>query len=150
MVDFLSGLLRRTEEGTWEVQGVPLKKGPLFRLIRKGRRAGVLFNCWKMGEHVFVKLVIQLVDKVRSFLLAVALAPLIRKLLEALENASNLMVEVLGEINYWMRMKGREFAEKISQMAVAWGNRSARNWSKNVGFIKYLTIMNFHNWKREA
>jgi hypothetical protein len=103
-----------------------------------------------MGEYMFVKLVIQLVDKVRSFLLAVALAPLIRRLLEALENSSNLMVEVLGEINYWMRMKGREFAEKISRMAVAWGNRSARNWSKDVGFIQCLTIMNLHSWKRET
>jgi hypothetical protein len=43
---------------------------------------------------MFVKLAIQLVDKVRS--LAVALAPLIMKLLKALENASN----------YWMRSSG--------------------------------------------
>jgi len=150
MVDFLGGLLRRAEDGTWEVQGVPLEKGPLSKLIRKGRRARVLFRCWKMGEYKFVKLTIQLVGKVRSFLLAVALAPLVRRLFEALGNASNLMVEVLGKINYWMRMKGREFAEKISRMAAAWGNRSARNWPKDVGFIRYLTIMNLHNWKAEA
>ena len=150
MVEFLGGLLNRAEDGAWEVQGVPLRKGPLKRLVRKGYRAGVLFKCWKMSEYKFVKLVIQLVDKVKSFLLAAALAPLIRRLLKALENVSTLMAEVLGEINYWMRMKGREYAEKISQIAVAWGNRSARNWPEDVGFIKYLTIMNLHNWKREA
>jgi len=152
MVDFFGGLLRRVEDGTWEVPagGIPLKKGPLKRLVRKGRRAGVLFKCLKMGEYNFLKLTIQLVDKVRSFLLAVALAPLIRRLIEALENVSNLMVEVLGEINYWMRMRGREYAEKLSRIAAAWGNRSARNWPKDAGFIKYLTILNLRKWKAEA
>ena len=150
MVGFLGGLLRRVEDCTWEVLGVPLKKGPLSRLVRKGYRAGVLFRCWKMGEFKFVKLAIRLVGKVRSFLLAVALAPLVGRLFKALENVSNLMVEVLGEINYWMRMKGREYAEKVSRTAAAWGNRSARNWPKDAGFIRYLTIMNLHKWKAEA
>jgi hypothetical protein len=143
MVSLLGGeLVSRAEDGSLEVLGIPLKKGPLARLMRKGWRAGVLYRCLKKSEYELVKLVIKLLDRVSSLLLARVLAPMIRKLLEALQGTPKLMIHVLGEVNYWMRKEGRSLAEKISRVAQRWGNKSAYKWPRDIGFIKYLTIMN--------
>jgi hypothetical protein len=142
------GLWRKAKDGLFEVCGVPLRRSVLCRLLRVAQRGGFLFRCLKACEVKFVRLVVALAERVRSFVLARAIAPIVKKLLEALKGSRELMISVLGEVAYWMKEGGRGLAEKISGIAVEWGNRSAVKWSRDLGFIRYLTVMNLAEFKR--
>jgi len=144
------GSLRRAEDGFFEVYGTPLKRAPLVRLMRLAQRSGALWRCLSMTEYVFVKLVFRVTVGVRSLILARALAPIIKKLLELLRADRGLMIQVLGEVDYWVRAAGRALAEKVARIAQLWGNRSAHKWARDEGFIRYLTIMNIPELKRHA
>jgi len=144
------GLYRKAKRGSFEVCGVPLERAPLLRLIRKAQREGVLFKCLNSTEYMFLKLVTKTTNRVRSFILARVLSPIIKKLLEALKAASKLMMEILGRISYWMTVKGWEKAKEVSRLAMRWGNKEARKWAKDAGFARYLTIMNMHLWENES
>jgi hypothetical protein len=69
--------LRRVVGGSFEVCGVPFRRGPLFRLLRRAQRSKVLFKCLSVEEIRFVNLAVRVVDEVRSFMLAKALAPIL-------------------------------------------------------------------------
>ncbi|MEM0101342.1 MAG: hypothetical protein QW522_03780, partial [Candidatus Methanomethyliaceae archaeon] len=69
--------MKKTEDGTFEVYGIPLKRIYLNRLIKRAQRNGILYKCLNIAELRFLKLVIKLVDKVRSFTLAKVLTPMI-------------------------------------------------------------------------
>ena len=144
-----SAFLRRAEDGSFEVYGVPLKRVHLLRLMRRAQRAEFYLKCLNFGEYMFLKLVVKLIDEVRSFTLARALAPIIKKLLEAFKATRELMIKVLGEVNYLMREAGRALAEKVARIAQSWGNRAAQKWSRDEGFIRYLTIMNLPELKKQ-
>ncbi|MEM3578525.1 MAG: hypothetical protein QXX51_08825 [Candidatus Bathyarchaeia archaeon] len=144
------GFLRRAEDGSFEVCGFPLKKKPLLRLMRLAQRSGVLLRSLNAAEYMFVKLVVRLTDGVRSFRLARALAPIIKKLFEAFQATRKLMIHVLGEVNYWMREAGQALAEKLASIAQGWGNKSAYKWSRDEGFIKYLTVMHLPELKKQG
>jgi hypothetical protein len=77
-------------------------------------------------------LTIRLVEKVRSFLLAKLVSRLVDKLCEAMES----------RIFRLMRTEGRSLAEKIAKIGEAWGNRAARFWAKDRGFMQYLVVNN--------
>lgn len=141
--------LRRAEDGSFEVCGVPLKRKPLLRLMRLGQRGGGLLKILNVGEYMFVKLVVKLIDEVRSFILARALAPIVKKLLEAFQALRELMIKVVGEVDYWMREVGRALAERLAGIAQLWGNRSAYKWLKDESFIRYLTIMNLPRLQKQ-
>jgi len=141
-------LWRKAKDGLFEVCGVPLRRSVLARLLRVAQRGRFLFRCLKTCEVRFVRLVVELAERVRSFVLARAIAPLVKKLLEALKGSRELMVYVLGEVTYWMMKAGRALAEKVSRIAVEWGNRSALKWSRDLSFVRYLTIMNLAEFKR--
>jgi len=140
--------LCRSEDGSWVVLGMPVTSWSLSRLLKVGRRRGTLHRCLKLSEYKFVKLVAELIDKVRSFFLARALEPIIRKLLEAAKSSRELMIQVLGEVNYWVMEEGRNLALRVSRIAQAWGNKSAREWHKDKGFVRYLVIMNLFSLRK--
>jgi hypothetical protein len=96
-----------------------------------------------------VKLVVKLKDEVRSFILARALAPIVKKLLEASQAVRELMIKVVGEVDYWMREVGRALAERLARIAQLWGHRSAYKWLKDESFIRYLTIMNLPRLQKQ-
>jgi hypothetical protein len=75
-------------------------------------------------------LVIKLVDKVHSRLLANVLFSVMKKLEEAME----------GKVSRLMREVGPDLAKKLSKIACEWGNASAVRWTEDSGFIRYLTI----------
>ncbi|MBS7648419.1 hypothetical protein KEJ17_02075 [Candidatus Bathyarchaeota archaeon] len=144
------GFLRRAEDGFFEVCGIPLKRAPLLRLTKLAQRKGVLYGCLNAAERMFVKLVIKLTVGVRSPILARAVAPIIKKLLEAVKGSSKFLKEILGKVGYWMVVKGWEKAEEISRLAQSWGNKAAHKWAEEVGFARYLTIMNMSIWEGKS
>jgi hypothetical protein len=143
-------LVGKNGDGLLEVCGVPLERRALSRLLKIASRNGVLHRCLSMGQRMYIGLVVKLVDRVSSLLVARVLAPIIVRLLEALRGFPKLMMEVLGRVKYWMIVKGREKAEEISRIAQKWGNKTAHKWAKETGFIRFITIMYMPLWESQS
>jgi hypothetical protein len=73
----------------------------------------------------------KVVAKVRSRLVTNLLICIVEKLLKATRNkVASVMMGIALEIG-----------QKLSQIAYEWGNLSAVEWVKNLGFLQYLAIM---------
>jgi len=116
---------------------IPLTREALARLRLKALRRGVWFRDLKREERKLLDLTLRVVEKVRSFLLAKLVSRIVGKLCEAMES----------RIFRLMRTEGRSLAEKISKIAEAWGNRAAKSWAKDRGFMQYLTVSNLSSFK---
>ena len=113
---------------------IPPTREALARLRLKALRRGVWFKELSRDERILVKLVIRVTRRIRSFLLARLISGIVKKLLDALES----------EVAQLMRTVGRALAQKLSGIAQSWGNRSAKRWPQDSGFIQYLTIMHLN------
>ena len=111
---------------------VPLTREALAKLRLKAARRGCWFRDLKREERMLLDLTIRVVTKVHSFLLAKIVSRLVSKLCEAMES----------RIFRLMRTEGRSLAEKIASIGEAWGNRAAKFWANDRGFMQYLTVSN--------
>ena len=116
---------------------IPLTREALARLRLKALRRGVWFRDLKRSERKLLDLTIRVVEKVRSFLLAKLVSRIVGKLCEAMES----------RIFRLMRTEGRSLAEKLSMIGEAWGNRAAKFWANDRGFMQYLTVSNLSSFK---
>ena len=130
----MSATSRRSNKGT---TSVPLTREALAKLRLKALRRGVWFRDLKQGERKLLDLTIRVVQRVRSFLLAKLVSRIVGKLCEAMES----------RIFCLMKTEGRSLAKKISKIAEAWGNRAAKFWANDRGFIQYLTVNNLSSFK---
>jgi hypothetical protein len=141
------------ENRTVMVCNVPLEAKLLAKLRMKALRCRVWLSSLTEIQRKFMNVVIITLDKVRSRFLAALLAPIVKALVNALEKTQDVMEEVLGKFTYSTLKNGRMLAHKISRIAQVWGNKSAFKWSKDEGFIRYLSIVNLHsadsliNWR---
>jgi len=97
------------------------------------------FRMLSWTQRRFIDAIIMVTERIRSLLVLRILAPLVRKLLVAVEGdatsgALALMVEGAYKIV-------KIIAEKIVQTAQKWGNKSALKWLDD-SFIRYLIVMN--------
>ncbi|MBS7649305.1 hypothetical protein KEJ17_06670 [Candidatus Bathyarchaeota archaeon] len=122
------------------VSGVPLVRPFLLRLRRRALRCRAWFKL-EVEDRRFLDLVIATVERVRSLLLAGVLKPILGKLMKAMGGFQEWMEAVYGRVGYWMIVKGRYQALKLSQIAQGWENRLATDWAKDLGFIRYLAVM---------
>jgi hypothetical protein len=120
---------------------IPLEGKMLAKLRLKAQRCGAWFRL-KMNERRLLDLVITVVKKVRNFFLARILEPIVKKLLSAIGNAQDVIATVVGKVAYWITAHGRSLAQRLSQIAQSWGNKSASKWLRDNAFIKYLAVMN--------
>ncbi|MGD9131084.1 MAG: hypothetical protein PVH73_05870 [Candidatus Bathyarchaeota archaeon] len=109
----------------------------MAKLRLKARRRGVWFRDLKHSERKLLDLTIRVVQRIRSFFLAKLVSRIVGKLCEAMES----------RIFRLMRTEGRTLAENISKTGQAWGNRTAKSWAKDRGFIQYLTISRLSSFK---
>jgi hypothetical protein len=130
----LSAESRRSSDGA---KSVPLTREALAKLRLKARRRGVWFRDLKHSERKLLDLTIRVVQRVRSFKLAKLVSRIVGKLCEAMES----------RVHRLMRTEGRRMAEKLSKIGQAWGNRAARSWAKDRGFMQYLTVTNLSSFK---
>ena len=107
-----------------------LKKRDLIMLRVKAFRRRVWFKTLIKMERGLINSVIEVVDNVRSTLLAKVLTSIVKKLLTALESRVTRM----------MREVGQPLAKKISLIAQSWGNKSAKEWMSNKEFIQFLAV----------
>ena len=120
---------------TWNAIS-PTRK-TLARVKLKALRYGVWFKALSKNERILMELVIKVTEKVRSFLLANLLSQIMKKLLEAMGGVQ----AIIGKVAYKMKTVGLYLAQKLSQIAQSWGNKSAAKWPKDPGLVQYLTIM---------
>jgi hypothetical protein len=130
----LNAASRRLSDGA---RSVPLTREALAKLRLKALRRGVWFRDLKHSERKLLSLTIRVVQRVHSFILAKLVSRIVGKLCEAMES----------RIFRLMRTEGRTLAEKISKIGQAWGNRAAKSWAKDSGFIQYLTINSLSSFK---
>lgn len=110
---------------------VSLSRSELVRLRVKARRRGVWFRVLNRVERGLVDLSIRVVEKVRSRVLARSLTCVVKKLVDAMES----------EVTRLMKAVGLQLAQKLSEIAQSWGNKAARLWAVDLGFIQYLAVM---------
>ncbi|MBE0513021.1 hypothetical protein IBX38_08220 [Candidatus Bathyarchaeota archaeon] len=109
---------------------VPLGKNELAKIRARAMRRGVWFRVLTRGERAQVDLTMRVVKRIRSFILAKVITSIVEKLLDAMESrVARLMREV-----------GQPLAQKLSGIAQEWGNRLARQWMADPGFVQYLTV----------
>lgn len=103
----------------------------LVRIRLVARRRGVWFRALSGIDRVLLDLSLKVTRAIRSPVLMGALMTIVGKLQDALES----------RVGRQMRSIGVPLAEKISMIALKWGNGTAREWARDLGFIRYLTIM---------
>jgi hypothetical protein len=106
----------------------------LARLRSLAVRRGVWFRVLSRLDRGLVDLTLRMLHSIRSRTLATTLWSIMQRLVEALE----------GKVSWMMRQVGGPLAEKMSRIAQGWGNKSAREWAKDRGFIRYLTILSMN------
>lgn len=113
---------------------VGVSLGALARLRSLAVRRGVWFRVLSRLDRGLVDLTLRMLHSIRSRTLATTLWSIMQRLVEALE----------GKVSCMMRRIGGPLAEKMSLIAQGWGNKSAREWAKDPGFIRYLTILSMN------
>ena len=114
--------------------GAPPGKNALAKIKAKALRRGVWFRVLTRAERAQMELTMKIVKKIRSHFLAKVVANIVEKLLEAMESR---IVRLMREV-------GQPLARNLSAAAQKWGNKSAKSWSQDPGFVKYLTIMHLN------
>jgi hypothetical protein len=125
------------------VCNVPFERRYLIRLRRWAQRCGAWFRLG-LDDRRFLNLVIEVVERGQSRLLVRVLEPILRKLLEAIGGFQKAMEVLFGRLSYWMLVRGRGLAMRLSLIARSWGNRLALSWSEDKGFIRYLAVMDLN------
>ncbi len=115
-----------------QILGNAVSIGNLAEAKRAALRRGIWYRALSRVERGVLDLTMKFVDSVRSTKLANVLTAIINKLELAMENTAERLV----------RLVGRPLAQKISNIAVSWGNRSAYGWADDRNFARYLA-MNF-------
>ena len=105
-------------------------KTELLKLKTKAMRSGVWFKALQRIDRVLIDLTIKVADTVRSPMLAKSILSLTRKLETIMESGFSRTVRTVGLPQ----------AQKISSIAVGWGNRSASEWADDLGFARYLAV----------
>jgi len=105
--------------------------GRLVEARRRALRGGTWFRVLDRVERAIIGLTIKCVDRIRSPVLARIVTATLIKLRLATESQVRRMVRTLG----------RSMAQKVSRIARGWGNRSARQWAEDRGFIQFLAIL---------
>jgi hypothetical protein len=107
-----------------------LSRKDIARVKTRALRRGIWYFALTRMERACMDLVIRLVDKVHSRLLAKVLFSIMEKLEAAME----------GKVSRLMHEVGINLAKKLSKIACEWGNASAVRWAEDSSFIRYLTI----------
>jgi len=103
----------------------------LAEIRNKALRHGAWFRVLDRTERAILSLTIRCVKRIKS----PRLAEIVRAILSKLRDAMK------GRVERIMETTGRQLAQKLSQVARSWGNRSAQGWAEDPNFMKYLTIM---------
>ena len=104
--------------------------GRLVDAKRIALRRGVWFRALSRIERGVVDLTMRYVDDIKSTMLAKVLMVILDKLALASESIAERLVRTVGV----------SLAQKMSSIAVGWGNHSASKWAADRGYARYLAL----------
>lgn len=104
----------------------------LAGIRRKALRRKVWYSALDRVERGMLSLTSRIVDRVESKVLGVEIVKILAKLRDAMKSDFVRLVE-----SYGVRM-----AKKLSVQASEWGNMFADVWSYDLGFARYLALLN--------
>jgi len=117
-----------------------LDKTQLIKLKLKAMRAGVWFRALPRIDRVLIDLTIKVTRCIRSSILANCILSITRKLEGLLESR---FVRAMREIGF-------SLAYKLSLFAQKWGNKAAKEWANDFGFVRYLAVMKLNGHSRNG
>ena len=106
----------------------------LREMKRRALRQRIWFRALDNIERGILSLAAQVVERVRSAVLGAELVKILKKIKDALKTGFVRHMEDFGV--------GR--AMRLARQAVEWGNQSAKSWAIDLGFIKYITLIDFN------
>ena len=106
-----------------------LTRQSLIELRKRAIRLKAWFRLTKF-ERAAIDLTIRVVKRIRNSTLAQVISNIVSKLRQWMKPTLKEKALLIG----------RPLAEKISQIAQAWGNRTAWAWARDLNFIMYLGI----------
>jgi hypothetical protein len=112
----------------------------LIKLKMKAMRSGVWFRALRRIDRVLIDLTIKVVGNIRSITLAKSILSITRKLEALLESR---FVRAIREIGF-------SLAHKLSLLAQKWGNKAAKEWANDSGFVRYLAVMKLNGHPRNG
>jgi hypothetical protein len=86
-------------------------------------------------ERGIIDLTMRYVDNVKSTKLAKVLTAIVTKLQQATENMADRLTRTIG----------LPLAQKMSSIAVSWGNSLAVQWAQDFSFARYLALCSIKN-----
>ena len=101
---------------------------------RRALRRRVLFSALDREERGIMYLTMKLFDEIRNAKVGTIIVKILAKLQEALK----------GPFVRRMERYGVEKAWTMSKTAVSWGYGAAGEWAREVGFARYLTVLDFN------
>jgi hypothetical protein len=107
-----------------------LSIGQLVDVKKVALRRGVWFRVLDRVERSVLDLTVRCVDKIKSTILAKVVTAILNKLKLAMESTVERIVRVIG----------CSLSQKVSSIALSWGNLSASQWVKDTVFARYLAI----------
>ena len=107
----------------------------LSDMRRKALRKGVWYKALDALERGILSLTSRVIERVESAVLGIELVKILNKLRDSMKS---------GFVRH-MEEKGRERARNMAFLAIKWGHEKARGWISDIGFVKYLTMIEF-NW----
>lgn len=102
----------------------------LAQCKRFALRRKVWFRVLNRVERGVIDLTLKCVDIIRSG----RLAKVVTAILVKLESATKSRVDLL------VRSLGLPLAQRVSNIAVSWGNFSASTWADDCGFARFLVV----------
>lgn len=134
----IEALVKRTSKGLMKKIGAASRSlisvSELSKIKILALRQKVWYKSLNHLERSIIDLTVKYVDSIKSTKLAQVVTGIVSKLESALES----IVDRLA------RSVGLSLAQKISSIAVSWGNRSAHAWADDLAFARYLAVTN-HN-----
>jgi hypothetical protein len=119
-----------SNQETNQVNGDFLSVRRLADAKKVALRRGVWFRALNRVERGVLDLTVKFVDKIRSATLATVVTAILDKLTLAMESTVDRLVRTVG----------MSLAQKVSTIAVSWGNRLAQKWANDRDFARFLAF----------
>jgi hypothetical protein len=134
----IEALVKRTSKGLMKKIGAASKSlisvTELSKIKILALRQKVWYKSLNHLERSIIDLTVKYVDNIKSTKLAQVVTGIVSKLESALD----------GMVDRLARSVGLSLAQKISGIAVSWGNRAANAWAEDLTFARYLAVIS-HN-----
>jgi hypothetical protein len=111
-------------------QNSSLSVGTLAEAKKLALRRGVWFRLLNRVERGIIDLTVRYVECIKSVVLAKVVTAIMEKLQSAMESVVDRLVRTVG----------LPLAQKISDIAVSWGNHLASMWANDLAFARFLVV----------